>query len=155
MKSILAAVCLSLLVIGCGSAPATLPIKDRVQIRPVLAGDPLAAKVPDLQGETVGVGDVVLTERSLNRIQVVKVNDTRYDLVLTVLGADGARWKTFAEKNRRRQGALIVNGTVRTTFPLTIPDEEKEGSVITIENIAADETAADALKLQLGGEQAK
>lgn len=126
-----------ILLFSCSSTK--IVIKDAMQIRQVLGDDPLAVKLPSIVGEKISVGDVILTERSIDRVQTKTVHESRYDLLLTVRGVEELRWKAFARKRGVSEAAFVLQGVVRRIFPVVRPDTNLV-TIIAIDSVASSET---------------
>lgn len=124
------------LLVSCSGSK--IVIKDAMQIRQVLAEDPLAVKLPSVDGEKVSVGDVILTERSIDRVQTKTVHESRYDLLLTVRGVEELRWKAFARKRSVSEAAFVLHGVVHRMFPVVRPDTSLV-TIIVIDSVASSE----------------
>ncbi|MBR9977383.1 MAG: hypothetical protein KFH87_04785 [Bacteroidetes bacterium] len=108
--------------------------------------DLLASRFRNAEGEEYRLGDPVIMGKSASRLQVKRVSDDRYDLYVTLLGVDDARWRRFA-RSRGRQAALVVDGVIRSVFDVQNPGTPVEGEVliVPVPNAASSETEAEKL----------
>jgi len=134
---------------GCGAMQNTVVIKDLIQIRPIIPDDPLATKLTNRDGEEIRVGDVAVTEKHIDRIQVVEVGEGLFNLELIFRGVNHLRWKEYCRKNVRRESALIMKGKVWKTF-VAQNDEDEEQSVFSISTIVESKEEAEELEKMLG-----
>ena len=137
---------LLLLLAACSSAPVKPVFSDFMEIREIRNDDPLAAKFADAEGEEFRLGDPVVSGKSVSRLQVKRVSDERFDLLMTLSGADDSRWRRFA-RSRGRQAALVVDGTIRSIFEVSDPGMPVENQllIVTIPSVAATQEDADGL----------
>jgi hypothetical protein len=118
-----------LLWTGCGGSVPS-PKTEYMEIRPVLADDPLAARFATDSGEEVRLGDRVTGGIGVTRSQVRQAKDSSWNLILTLTGADESRWRRFARS--KREAALVINGRVRTIFTTEVPGEATVGGSVTV-----------------------
>lgn len=138
---------LSLAVLfSCSSQPARPVFSDYLEVREVKSDDPLAAKFTDAEGEEYRLGDPIVTGKATSRLQVKRVSDERYDLLVTLLAAEDARWRRFA-RSRGRQAALVIDGRVRCVFDVADPGEAKENEVLVVAIPNAAQTEEEAARL--------
>lgn len=130
-----------LLAAGCGGSVPS-PKTEYMEIRPVLADDPLAARFLTDDGEELRLGDRLTGGSTVTRTQVKAQKDGAYSLLVTLTGPDESRWRRFARSPR--QAALLLNGRVRAVFTAEVPGEATVGGfvLITIPDAAITEEAA-------------
>ena len=140
------AILLSLtLLIGCASTPPPPTGGNRFELRPLLKGDPLASKYEDAAGEIVPLGDPIITNKAVERIQMKKISEDRYDVLLNYRGPEAVHWKSWARRRVGSEVALVVGTTVRKVFTVTTP-EDADLVVITIESVAKSQPEADEIE---------
>ena len=49
----------------------------------------------------------MVSGKSISRLQVKRISEERFDLLMTLTGAEDSRWRRFA-RSRGRQAALVV-----------------------------------------------
>jgi hypothetical protein len=150
-----AALLLLVLVFSACSSPPPRPVfSDFLEIREVVDDDPLAARYTTAEGEEHHLDDPVVSGKHISRLQLKPGTDDRFDLVMTLTGAQDARWRRFA-RSRGRQAALVIDGRISRIFTVEDPGipVENEALMITIPGVA--ETREDADKLDLYFEEKK
>ena len=137
---------LLILLAACSSSSTKPVFSDFMEVREIKADDPLAAKFLDLDGEEYRLGDPVVSGKSVSRLQVKRISDERFDLLMTLTGAEDSRWRRFA-RGKGRQAALVVDGTIRSVFDVQNPGEPKENEllVVPIPSVASSQEDADKL----------
>jgi hypothetical protein len=134
-----------------GPEPAKIFLTDVIQIRQVIDDDPLAAKVFTAEGEEMRVGDVILADKLIQRVQLKGIAEDRWDL-LVVLGQSGglAKWRNVSRRLNGKTAALLIDGKVLKTFPIATAEEtEAEYLTITIDTIVSTKGEAEQLQLRL------
>lgn len=136
----------SILLYSCSSTPSRPLFSDYMEVREIRSDDLLASRFRDTEGEEYRLGDPVIMGKSVSRLQVKRVSDDRYDLYVTLLGVDDARWRRFS-RSRGRQAALVVDGVIRSVFDVQNPGTPVEGEVliVPIPNVASSEIDAEKL----------
>ncbi|MBR9974178.1 MAG: hypothetical protein KFF77_01225 [Bacteroidetes bacterium] len=145
---------LLLLLAACSSTPVKPVFSDFMEIREIRNDDPLAAKFADAEGEEFRLGDPVVSGKSVSRLQVKRVSDERFDLLVTLTGADDSRWRRFA-RSRGRQAALVVDGTIRSIFEVQDPGEAKENEMLVVAIPSVTDAQEDADRLDQFFEESK
>jgi hypothetical protein len=137
---------LTLFLIACSSAPTRPVFSDFMEVRELKADDPLAAKFTDKEGEEFRLGDPIVTGKAVARLQVKRGSDEKFDLYVTLTGAEDSRWRRFA-RSKGRQAALVVDGSVCCIFDVQDPGPPKENEVLVfqIPNVAQSQEEADKL----------
>ena len=137
---------LLLIFVACSGGDTKPAFTNYLEIRAVLDDDPLATVFKDEEGETLRLGDAVLHGRNVSRMQI-KGGSDRYDLLLTLTGAEDARWRRFARSRVGKPAALVLDGRVRTVFNIVDPGQPEEDKllVLTVPNVAQSPDGAQQL----------
>ena len=137
---------LALFLFACSSAPTRPVFSDYMEVRELKADDPLAAKFTNTEGEEFRLGDPIVTGKAIARLQVKRANDEKFDLYVTLTGAEDSRWRRFA-RSKGRQAALVIDGIVCCVFDVQDPGPPKENEVLVfqIPNVAQSQEEADKL----------
>jgi preprotein translocase subunit SecD len=137
-----------LFILACSGAPPRPAFSDFLEIRDITEDDPLTHQFVSVSGEKYRLGDPVITGRAVNRFQIKSATDERFDMLVTLTGAEDARWRRFARSRIGKQVALVVDGKVRTTFAVADPGAPEEGKllILTISGVADSQKEADVLE---------
>ncbi|MBL0176665.1 MAG: hypothetical protein IPP94_15610 [Ignavibacteria bacterium] len=146
MKTI-AVIVLLALAAGCGGA-SRIVVRDVIQIRPLLADDPLATKFDAKDGSTVGCGDPVLTDQLISYTYFKKTADSAsFDLYVVMTERGAAQWKTYTRRTGKT-AAFLLDGRMLLSFPAEAA-ADKAAIKVVIASAAASQEEADALQLRL------
>lgn len=136
----------AIILSACSSPPPRPVFSDFMEIRGLKGDDPLATKFSNKDGEEIRLGDPVISGKTVTRTQVKRVSDEQFDLHITLSGAENSRWRRFA-RDKRRQAALVVDGTICCVFEVADPGPpvENELLVVRIPDVAQSQEEADTL----------
>ncbi len=137
-----------LFCIACSGASEKPAFTDFLEIREVSDDDPLAHQFMTTEGVGMRLGDPAIYGRSVNRFQMKAISEERYDLLITLIGAEDARWRRFTRSRVGKQAALVVDGKIQCVFSIADPGPAAEDKVLilTIAGVAATQEAADKLE---------
>jgi len=136
-----------LFCVACSGTPDKPAFTDFLEIREVADDDPLAHQFLTVEGESMRLGDPAIYGRTVNRFQIKRISDEQFDLLLTLTGAEDARWRRFARGRIGKQAALVVNGKIQRLFTVVDPGPAGEDKllVLSIAGVAAAQEDADKL----------
>ncbi len=137
-----------LLLAACSSAPTRPAFSDFLEIREVIDDDPLAHQFLSLSGEEYRLGDPAISGRAVNRFQIKGAAAEQFDMLITLTGAEDARWRRFARSRIGKAAALVVDGKVRTIFKVTDPGPPAEDKLLVLTIPAVSSSQEDAEKLE-------
>ncbi|MCZ7557979.1 MAG: hypothetical protein M5R41_16385 [Bacteroidia bacterium] len=137
-----------LLFASCSGTPDKPAFSDFLEIRDIVEDDPLAHQFASLGGEKYRLGDPMIYGRSVNRFQIKAVSPEQYDMLITLTGAEDARWRRFARSRIGKTVALVVDGKVQATFPVIDPGPPAEDKLLVITIPAVCESEKDAQRLE-------
>ncbi len=107
---ILSFIILAILAAGCGGSDAVVRTTDVLQIRNILEDDPLATKLTTEDGRTLSIGDVLLSDKGVNRAQVKETPEGTYDIELTLDERERVRMNNFWARDKAREVLVFIDG---------------------------------------------
>jgi hypothetical protein len=143
------------LFFACSSAPPKPAFSDFLEIRAIADEDPLAHRFASLSGEIYRLGDPIILGRAISRIQIQQVPTGKFDMLLTLTGAEDARWRRYTRRRIGQEVALLIDGKVQTVFPIADPGEPEEDKVLVLTVPSVAESEKDAEKLEQFVERAR